>query len=610
MMSEQEFTDIELEKRLQDHYTKHYGEVRRPGDLWEKLSTNIRPNNGIEPQKASLYSTPVPPARPSTQAQNSDWLPLPAEYKPRRSSAGLWRVAAIVGALAIGLVLVWLLSSVRILDRPVAGTPVAATPTVTVAGDVITTVSALSWNLGGQNTWAYLNGVDAGESVEGESSAFIHATSSDPLGAGALEQALNVEKYRGQRIRFSASLKTEGVEGRAALWMQISDAFGVQLSSYEMRDRPITGSTAWQPYTVVLDVPPEGFIARFGAQLEGKGQVWISGARVEVVGQEVPVTASHPPYNLSFEEGLSNWNIGGATLTAPKATVTSEFAHEGKSAAVIDASTAVTSSLGVLGQSFASNPYVGKRVRLSGYVKAQEVEGWAGLWMRVDGRTDVSRRTLAFDNMQNRPVRGTSDWGRYEVVLDVPESASDVVIGALVVGKGTIWLDNLRLEEVDKGVELTGYVTLNTTHNLDFEAGLDGWWSYQGEVNADRDIKHGGNASAHIRAKEIPSEQEPAVMGATFTQAIIADAYRNRNVKISAYVKTRDVEGQVTLVASVAGVRVPAVADSEPVTGTSDWVKREVTVPVPSEGGQLSFGVSLEGEGEVWIDDVQIEVIK
>jgi hypothetical protein len=212
--------------------------------------------------------------------------------------------------------------------------------------------------------------------------------------------------------------------------------------------------------------------------------------------------------------------------------------------------------------------------------------------------------------MQNRPVRGTSDWSRYEIVLDVPESATDVVIGGLVVGKGTLWLDNLRLEEVDKGVELTGYVTLNSADNLDFEASLGGWWSYQGEVNADRDIRYGGNASAHIRAKEIPSEQEPAIMGATFTQAIIADAYRNRNVKISAYLKTRDVEGKAALAATFADMQDQHSAASEPISGTSDWVRREVTVPVPSEGGQLSFGVSIEGEGEAWIDDVQIEVIE
>jgi hypothetical protein len=195
-------------------------------------------------------------------------------------------------------------------------------------------------------------------------------------------------------------------------------------------------------------------------------------------------------------------------------------------------------------------------------------------------------------------------------VLDVPESASDVTIGGLVVGKGTIWLDNLRLEEVDKGVELTGYVTLTSVHNLDFEASLDGWWSYQGSVNADSGTRRGGNASAHIIAKEGPPEPRLVAGRVYLAQYVIADAYRNRKAKISAYLKTRDVEGKAALVATLAEMQNQQSAASEPISGTNDWVRREVTVPVPSEGGVLSFGVSIEGEGEAWIDDVQIEVVE
>lgn len=43
-----------------------------------------------------------------------------------------------------------------------------------------------------------------------------------------------------------------------------------------------------------------------------------------------------------------------------------------------------------------------------------------GLWFRVDGTTGKS---LSFDNMQDRAVKGTTEWARYEIVLDVPEGA-------------------------------------------------------------------------------------------------------------------------------------------------------------------------------------------
>src|SRR5687768_8284908 len=293
-MNEQEFVDNQLEKRLQDHYAESYGEVRRPNDLWAKIEPDIRSTSGSSPHQAVRSSAPLPQPRPHRPARQTAWLPLPAGYKPRKSFSWLPRAVAIAAVLALGLLLVWLFSTMRFSDGPIAGTPVAATPTIPIAGEVITTVNPLAWGLGGENTWAYVIGVDDAETRDSAPSAFIKSNTPDPLGAGALQQVLSVEKYHGKRIRFSASLKSEGVEGRAGLWMEINDSFGVLLAGDEMRDRPISGSTGWQPFAVVLDVPNEGSSATYGVQLEGNGQVWISDARVEVVGevvgQDVPVT--------------------------------------------------------------------------------------------------------------------------------------------------------------------------------------------------------------------------------------------------------------------------------------------------------------------------------
>lgn len=57
-------------------------------------------------------------------------------------------------------------------------------------------------------------------------------------------------------------------------------------------------------------------------------------------------------------------------------------------------------------QQFSADRFLGNQVRFAAFVKAQDVDGWAGLWMRLDGRFGV---TLKLDNMQNRPIRGTSE---------------------------------------------------------------------------------------------------------------------------------------------------------------------------------------------------------
>jgi len=107
---------------------------------------------------------------------------------------------------------------------------------------------------------------------------------------------------------------------------------------------------------------------------------------------------------------------------------------------------------GSVGQVFAANAFRGKRVRLTAAVKAENVEGRAGLWMRVDSTETTS---LAFDNMLNRPIQGTADWKRYEIVLDLPEDASKINFGMLLFGKGQIWVDDFEFEIVDTNVATT-----------------------------------------------------------------------------------------------------------------------------------------------------------
>jgi C-terminal processing protease CtpA/Prc len=84
--------------------------------------------------------------------------------------------------------------------------------------------------------------------------------------------------------------------------------------------------------------------------------------------------------------------------------------------------------------------YAGNKIKLTGYLKTQDVsEGWAGLWLRIDP-------SVGFDNMQNRGIKGTNDWKKYEIELDLkPDQARKIVFGGLLVGKGKMWLDDLDI---------------------------------------------------------------------------------------------------------------------------------------------------------------------
>ena len=95
---------------------------------------------------------------------------------------------------------------------------------------------------------------------------------------------------------------------------------------------------------------------------------------------------------------------------------------------------AASPAFGVATGRFPVKNAVGKRIHFSGYIKTEGVTtGYAGLWWRVDGPSGV----LAFDNMQNRGVSGTTDWKRYDIDLPVAAEAKNTNFGALLPGNGT-----------------------------------------------------------------------------------------------------------------------------------------------------------------------------
>jgi len=105
-------------------------------------------------------------------------------------------------------------------------------------------------------------------------------------------------------------------------------------------------------------------------------------------------------------------------------------------------------------QGFSAEPYRGTRVRLRGSARVSTLSQWAGLMMRIESPT-----VTAFDNMQGRPFQGTTDWATADIVLDVPVDAFAIYVGALVVGSGTVWIDDFEFDSVPRSVATTGRVS-------------------------------------------------------------------------------------------------------------------------------------------------------
>ena len=166
-------------------------------------------------------------------------------------------------------------------------------------------------------------------------------------------------------------------------------------------------------------------------------------------------------------ETPKGWYRTGASPQDYDMSVDRKVIHSGKASATLKSIAVKPMGFGALMQSFDAGAFRGKRVRMSGYVRSKDVARGAGMLMRVDGPKTGTH--LAFDNMGDRPIRGTKDWTRYVIVLDVPEEAVSIAFGALLTGAGQIWIDDLQFEIVGKDTATTSNImTPNEPRNLDF----------------------------------------------------------------------------------------------------------------------------------------------
>jgi len=175
---------------------------------------------------------------------------------------------------------------------------------------------------------------------------------------------------------------------------------------------------------------------------------------------------------LAFKpmDDIKGWFLAGSNPESYQISLVKDAERKGTVASL--KATKVVDGFGTIMQSFNPASYLGKRVRLSGYIKSKDVTSWAGMWFRIDG--PEKEKSLAFDNMQKRPIKGTTAWKKYEIVLDAPENSTGFAFGVLQSGPGEVWLDDLKFEVVDKSVPLTDLLTTTSTvpgpQNLDFEA--------------------------------------------------------------------------------------------------------------------------------------------
>ncbi len=164
---------------------------------------------------------------------------------------------------------------------------------------------------------------------------------------------------------------------------------------------------------------------------------------------------------FATDKKLIAWFKSGSQPDDYNMGITDKVAYKGKHSGYIESKGFNPKGFATLMQTMSPEKYLGKRVKMH----------WAGMWMRVDGE---NKALLSFDNMQNRAIKGTQEWNKYGIVLDVYEDSKDIAFGILLEGKGKVWLDEVTFTKVDKSVPTTDSVNRKKANdkeegNLGFE---------------------------------------------------------------------------------------------------------------------------------------------
>jgi hypothetical protein len=170
-------------------------------------------------------------------------------------------------------------------------------------------------------------------------------------------------------------------------------------------------------------------------------------------------------FSFKIDEKVKGWFLSGSSPRSYEIGVVEDAGRKGKVAFIKSNTSKIKDDFGTIMQTFDAEMYKGKKVKLTGFIRSEEVKSWAAMWMRVDD----AKGSVSFDNMQDRSIKGTTNWNKYEIVLSVPERSTTINYGVLLSETGQVWMDNLTFEIVGDAEEKTGKTKLTAPANANFE---------------------------------------------------------------------------------------------------------------------------------------------
>lgn len=323
-------------------------------------------------------------------------------------------------------------------------------------------------------------GVDGQKSVAGHQAYTVRCNNPVLPSYGGARNTIRTAQFRGKRVRVSAWLMASGISGvptpqysgvagEGGLWIGVgSQKGGTRMD--RMQNRTIKGTTDWEYRDFVVDVPDDNNQMFIGYWMQGKGQLWVRDFNIE----EVPTTVA-VNFLVNDPDRAIGPDLTLLSMTPPRpdeiflappakwlamGTPGYELCDVGVDARMLQAGQRNLSiACGVpqsvaMTQSAEAAPFWGKRVRFSGWLKADKLESatqegarnGAGLMMST---TDAQGRTVRAE------VGNASDWQYRELIVEVPRNSRWIIVGLTLNGRGQLWARDFKFEEVPAATPLS-----------------------------------------------------------------------------------------------------------------------------------------------------------
>jgi hypothetical protein len=148
----------------------------------------------------------------------------------------------------------------------------------------------------------------------------------------------------------------------------------------------------------------------------------------------------------------------------------------------------------------------------------------------------------------------------------------------------------------------------HTRQNLPKGWGLGGKGDvqeYSGTL--DHTVAHGGKSSVLVQSIA-PNPKEFV----SLTQNLSAQEYRGKRIRFTGYLKTENIRQRAKLWMEIYDGDKYLAGDAmndRAISGTTPWTKYSIVLDVPEQSTGINYGAAFVGDGKLWADDFQIEVV-